>query len=62
MHHSLVAGEVGRREGPMKARGMAQHGGPPGWLVESDLVGVILEVMDGPYRNGCPNRSCPAAI
>ncbi len=38
MHHSLVAGEVGRREGPMKARGMAQHGGPPGWLVESDLV------------------------
>ncbi len=35
MHHSLVAGKVGRREGPMrpKARGMAQHGGPPGCMV-----------------------------
>ncbi len=25
-----------------KARGLAQHGGPPGWLEESDLAGVIL--------------------
>jgi hypothetical protein len=35
MHHSLVAGKVGRREGPMrpKAREMAQHGGPPGCVV-----------------------------
>jgi hypothetical protein len=50
MHHSLVAGKVGRREGPMrpKARGMAQHGGSLGWLVESDQAGMILYVMDGP--------------
>jgi hypothetical protein len=32
-----------------KARGLAQHGGPPGWLEESP-VGVVLYVMDGPYR------------
>ncbi len=34
-------------------RGLAQHGtvgGPPGWLEESDPAGVILYVMDGPYR------------
>jgi hypothetical protein len=50
MHHSLVEGEVGRREGPMrpKARGMVQHGGPPGWLEESDPAGVICTMMDGP--------------
>ncbi len=24
--------------------------GPPGWLEESDLAGVIFYVMDGPYR------------
>jgi hypothetical protein len=29
---------------------MAQHGGPSGWLEESDPAGVILYVMDGPYR------------
>jgi hypothetical protein len=29
-----------------KARGLAQHGGPPGWLEESDPAGVILYVMD----------------
>jgi hypothetical protein len=34
----------------LKARGLAQHGGPPGWLEESDLAGVILYVMDGSYR------------
>ncbi len=33
-----------------KARGLAQHGGPTGWLEESDPAGVILYVMDGPYR------------
>jgi hypothetical protein len=39
-----------------KARWLAQHGGPPGWLEESDPAGVIL-----PYRTGCPDRTCPAA-
>ncbi len=34
----------------LKARGLTQHGGPPGWLEERDPVGVILYVMDGPYR------------
>jgi hypothetical protein len=29
-------------------RGLAQHGGPLGWLEESDPAGVILYVMDGP--------------
>jgi hypothetical protein len=33
-----------------KARGLAQHGGPPGWLEESDPAGMILYVVDGPYR------------
>ncbi len=28
-----------------KARGLAQHGGPPGWLKESDLAGVILYAL-----------------
>jgi len=27
------------------ARGLAQHGGPPGWLEESDPAGVILYGM-----------------
>jgi hypothetical protein len=31
-----------------KAIGLAQHGGPPGWLEESDPAGVILYVME--YR------------
>ncbi len=50
-----------------KARVLAQNGGPPGGLEESDPAGVILYVMDGPYRlpfppyrTGCPDRSCPA--
>jgi hypothetical protein len=30
------------------------HGGPPGWLKESDPAGVILYVMDGPYRLSFP--------
>jgi hypothetical protein len=33
-----------------KARGLAQHGGPPGCLEEIDPAGVILYVMGGPYR------------
>jgi hypothetical protein len=36
-----------------KARGLTQHGGTPGWLDESD-PGVILYVMDGPYRLSFP--------
>jgi hypothetical protein len=35
-----------------KARGLAQHGGPSGWLEKSDperLEGVILYMMDRPY-------------
>jgi hypothetical protein len=50
-----------------KARGLVQHGSPPGWLKESDPAGVILYMMDGlyclpfPYHTGCPDMSCPAA-
>jgi hypothetical protein len=33
-----------------KARGLVQHGDPPFWLEESGPAGVILYVMDGPYR------------
>ncbi len=36
-----------------KARGLAQHSGPPGWLEESDPAGVLLYMMNGPY---CPMR------
>jgi hypothetical protein len=32
-----------------KARGLAQQGGPPGWLEESDPAGLILYVMAGTY-------------
>jgi hypothetical protein len=53
-----------------KVRGLAKNGGLPGWLGESDPTGVILYMMDGPYRlpspyrTCCPDRSCqcPAAI
>ncbi len=51
-----------------KARGLAQNGGLPGWLEDSDPAGVILYVMDGPYclpflnRTSCPDRSCSAGI
>ena len=40
--------ERGGRWTPMrlKARGLAQRGGPPGWLEESDPAGVIL-LCDG---------------
>jgi hypothetical protein len=37
-----------------KARGQAQHGGPPGWLEESDPGGCdfvrVGRSHDGPYR------------
>jgi hypothetical protein len=39
-----------------KARGLIQHGGPPGRLEESDQAGVILHVMDRPYRLPFPYR------
>jgi hypothetical protein len=46
-----------------KARGLVQHGGPPGWLEKSDPAGVILYVMDGPYRLPFPNsRTVPVAL
>jgi hypothetical protein len=53
---------------PMRptARGLAQHGFPPGWLEERDPAGMIFYVMDGPYRlpfpyrTGCPDMSFPA--
>jgi hypothetical protein len=51
-----------------KARGLVQHGGPPGWLEESGPAGVILHEMAGPYRlafpiyrTGWSDRSHPAA-
>jgi hypothetical protein len=40
-----------------KARGLDQHGGTPGWLEESDPTGVILSVMNGPYRLPFPYRT-----
>jgi hypothetical protein len=33
------------------SRGLAQHGGPPDWLEESDPAGLILYVMYCPF---CP--------
>jgi hypothetical protein len=53
------------------ARGPAQHGGLPGWLLKSDPASEILYVMDEPYRlpfsvhavrTGCLDRSCLAAV
>jgi hypothetical protein len=44
----------------MSPRGLIQYGGPPGWLEESDPAGVILNVMNGPYRLPFPCRTgCP---
>ncbi len=40
-----------------KARGLAQHGGTPGWLEESDPAGVIMYLMDGPYHLPFPYRT-----
>ncbi len=42
-----------------KARGLAQHGGPPGWLEESDPAGCYF-VRDGrsmPDHTTCPGLS-----
>jgi hypothetical protein len=36
-----------------KARGLAQHGGLPGWLKESDPAGCDF-VRDGRSNNACP--------
>ncbi len=41
-----------------KARGLAQHGSPLGWLEEIDPAGVILYRLPLPYSTGCPDRSC----
>jgi hypothetical protein len=38
-----------------KARGLAQHGGPPGWVEKSDPASVISYVMDGPYHLSFPH-------
>ncbi len=35
---------------PNVARGLAQRGGPPDWLEENGPAGMILYVVDGPYR------------
>jgi hypothetical protein len=49
-----------------KARGLVQHSSSPGWLEDSDPAGVILYVMEGPYRlpfpycTCCPDRGWPA--
>jgi hypothetical protein len=43
-----------------KARGLTQNGGLPGWLEESDPAGVILYVMDVPYR--LPFRTVPVVL
>ncbi len=37
----------------LKARGLAQHGGPPGWLEESDPAGCDFV---------CDGRSLPPAL
>jgi hypothetical protein len=43
-----------------KARGLAQHGGPPVWLEEIDPAGVILYVTDGPCRPALTDHTnCP---
>jgi hypothetical protein len=39
---------------------LAQRGGLPGWLEESDPAGVILYVTDGPY--GLHFRTVPVAL
>jgi hypothetical protein len=46
-----------------KARGLAQHNGPPGWLEEVDPASVIFYVyrLSFPYHTGCPDKNCPAA-
>ncbi len=43
-----------------KARGLVQHGGPPGWLEESEPAGVVLYVMERLYP--CLFRTIPVAL
>ncbi len=43
-------------------RGLAHHGGPPGWLEESDPAGVLLYVMDVPCRNARLFRTVSVAL
>ncbi len=43
-----------------KARVLAPYDGPSGWLEESDPAGVILDVMDRPYRKLF--RAIPVAL
>ncbi len=47
-----------------KARGLAQYGGPPGWLEESNPADLICyeRAVTPPvsYRTGWLDRSCPA--
>ncbi len=42
-----------------KSRGLVQHGSLPGWVEESDSVGVILYVMDGPNCLSFPYHTGP---
>jgi hypothetical protein len=48
--NSFRTGSVLWRPMRPKARGMAQHDGPPGWLEESGPAGCDCVVMDGPCR------------
>jgi hypothetical protein len=41
-----------------EARGLAQRGGSPCWLEESDPAGVILYVINWPYT-ACLFRTVP---
>ncbi len=45
-----------------KPRGLAQHSGPPGWLLKSDPAGVILSVMDGPLPSTFSVHAVPVAL
>ncbi len=48
-----------------KARGLAQHGGPPGWLEESDPSGGILpriKVATLTRRKSCLTVLLPQAM
>jgi hypothetical protein len=49
-----------RAIGP-KARGLAQHGGLPDWLEESDPAGVILYVLDCGHT-ACLFSAIPVAL
>ncbi len=42
-----------------KARGLAQRGGPPGWLEENDPAGVILYEMG---HTDCLFRTVPVTL